>query len=105
MTITDCSSSSYLLTALVPELRKIIIRELCDRIKIFGMDKFDTIVFRGMSGSLIAPSVADHLNKPMLFVRKERTEHSSYQLEGHCKVQNYIIIDDLIFSGETVQAM
>lgn len=97
--------SSYLGCALRPDLRKEVIRLLVERMTSFGLDKFDTIVFRGMSGTLIAPSVADILGKNMVVVRKSDGSHSSYVIEGFMDLKNYVIIDDLIFSGSTVRTI
>jgi orotate phosphoribosyltransferase len=97
--------SSYLATVLLPDLRKIVIAELVKRLKSFGLGKFDTIAFRGMSGALIVPVIADKLQKAMIFVRKGETNHSDYQVEGNKKVSKYIIIDDLIFSGGTIHSI
>ncbi len=64
---------------------------------------FDTIVFRGMSGALIAPIVAHVLGKEIVMLRKpEAQTHSSYKYEGYLNVQRYIIIDDFVSTGSTV---
>ena len=71
---------------------------------------FDAIAFRGMSGALIAPSLALSLNKSLLMVRKEnddthsKNEHNGL-VEGDRAARSYIIVDDMISSGETVRAI
>src|SRR5208337_2265028 len=66
-------------------------------------DKFDAIVVSGYSMALIAPCVADALHKDIILVRKDDEDcHSDYQVEG-VMCQNYIIIDDLVCSGETLK--
>ena len=67
------------------------------------IDKFDAIVMSGYSMALIAPCIADALHKPLILVRKEEEDcASSYRVEGTvCK--RYIIIDDLVCSGETLK--
>ena len=86
----DLAKRRYVITRLIKEIRKSGI-------------KFDAIVFRGMSGALVAPSVADKMRKPLVVCRKSDNHHSSYSVEYTEKwFQNYIIIDDLISSGLTI---
>jgi len=69
-------------------------------------DAFDGIVFRGLSGSLVAPMVAAQMGKPFAVVRKEGEAcHSKYEVEGWHGFKRYIIIDDLIASGGTVKTI
>lgn len=63
---------------------------------------YDTIVFRGMSGALVAPGVAIQLNKNLIFVRKEKNHHSTQLVEGYFDVRRYIIVDDFVDTGRTV---
>lgn len=66
-------------------------------------DRFDSIVISGYSMALIAPCVADALHKDIILVRKDNEDcHSSYYVEG-ILCQRYIIIDDLVCSGETLR--
>ena len=53
-----------------PRSRKVFIRRAIKALTLFGLDKFDTIAFRGMSGALIGPILADALNKHLILVRK-----------------------------------
>ena len=69
--------------------------------------QFSAIVFKGVSGAIVAPLVAYKLNKSCIVVRKENEKTHSYQgIEvpddefDTCK--NYIIIDDLIDTGKTI---
>jgi orotate phosphoribosyltransferase-like protein len=64
--------------------------------------EFDSIAFRGLSGALVAPLVCVLLNKWPIAVRKEHEKaHSSHVVEGF-RSARYIILDDLIDSGSTV---
>jgi orotate phosphoribosyltransferase-like protein len=68
--------------------------------------QFSAIAFRGMSGSLVGPTVALRLKKEFLMVRKEEARtHSEHKVEGTISVtdQTYIIVDDFISSGNTVR--
>lgn len=64
--------------------------------------KFDSIAFRGMSGSLVAPAVAAKLRKHLIMVRKNDQNHSGATVEGYGLSKAYIIIDDFVDSGATV---
>ena len=68
---------------------------------------FDTIVFRGMSGALIAPIVAYKLKKALLMVRKDHDNdnHSERKFEGNVNLVNFIVIDDLISCGGTMKSI
>lgn len=68
--------------------------------------EFDTIVFRGMSGALIAPIVAHKMGKEIVMLRKpDAATHSDFKYEGYTDVKRYVIIDDFVSSGETVAAI
>ena len=64
---------------------------------------YDSIACSGVSGSLIVPQVAELLNKNIILVRKtlEKT-YSEFLIEGVAPTR-YIIVDDLICSGNTVK--
>lgn len=65
--------------------------------------KFDAIAFSGMSGALMAPIVAHELGKRVIAVRKpDEKPHSSHRTEG-VHGDRYIILDDFIFSGDTLK--
>lgn len=69
-------------------------------------DQFDAVAFCGMSGALVAPSVADALDKHLIMVRKkdDGSRHSSYAVEGEL-TGRYLILDDFISMGTTVKYM
>lgn len=79
---------------------KYIIQTLCD-IRKLQLD-FDTIVASGTSGLMIAPPVAELLNKNLCIVRTTDKCYSEFPVEGVVP-HRYIIIDDLICSGNTVK--
>jgi orotate phosphoribosyltransferase-like protein len=78
-------------------------------IKLIELSKieFDTIVFRGMSGALMAPIVAHQLEKFVTICRKPSDDsHAGCgRLEGHVGMKKYIIFDDFISSGKTIQSI
>jgi hypoxanthine phosphoribosyltransferase len=69
---------------------------------------FDAIAFRGMSGALVAPIVGHIMKKQLLLIRKpyhEESAHTSRVVEGNIEVQSYVIVDDMMSSGNTVQTI
>ena len=94
----------YLVGAVKTDTRKYIVKRIVEKIKELNLD-FDAIAFRGMSGAIIAPIVANELNKDLLMVRKSDGNHSGFELEGNRNSQNYIIIDDLIATGKTINSI
>lgn len=66
---------------------------------------FDAIAFMGNSGALLAAPLALTLDKPMILVRKpfKKEEcHSDYICEGFRVAKSYIIVDDFVQTGTTV---
>lgn len=63
--------------------------------------QFDTIVYTGISGALIAIPLAVSMEKKLCAVRKENS-HSPYSLEGELG-RRILIIDDQIDSGGTLR--
>jgi len=63
--------------------------------------EFDTIAFRGMSGALIAPSVAIAMKKQLIMVRKTMSCHSDSLVEGYKEAKRYVILDDFTSSHTT----
>lgn len=70
-----------------------------------GKVQFDAIAFTGLSGSLIAPSVADRLGVGLVVVRKRNSIHSYRQVESTYdpSISSYVIIDDLVCDGTTIR--
>ncbi len=69
---------------------------------------FDTIAFCGMSGAAMAFLLSHQLRVPLLCVRKKnesshyRSQMSSTLIEGNLDCQRYLLLDDFISSGDTV---
>lgn len=79
---------------------KIIIKSVCDLRKI--ADDFDAIACCGTSGMLVVPQIAELLNKNIIVVRKTEKCYSQFIVEG-ANTLRYIIVDDLICSGNTTK--
>ncbi len=85
-----------------------IVQKLRDIENVYESLRFEAIAFRGMSGALMAPLVAEAMNKKLILVRKDRKierTHSHAKVEG-VKIPigtRYIILDDFVSSGETVE--
>lgn len=80
---------------------KIIIKAVCDLRKM--SDQFDSIACCGVSGLMVVPQIAELLNKNIILIRKQNEKcYSDFTIEG-VKPFRYIILDDLICSGDTVR--
>lgn len=80
---------------------KIIIKAVCDLRKI--SNEFDSIACCGVSGLMVVPQIAELLNKNIVLVRKKNDKcYSDFTIEG-VKPFRYIIVDDLICSGDTIR--
>lgn len=103
MSHTPNIKCAYHLSALLtPNRLKTLVPKLVKKLK---KRNFDAIVFRGLSGAMIAPIVAMRLNKTLIAVRKGEKAHSARTIEGDVGAKSYIILDDLIDSGATVRAI
>ena len=82
--------------------RREFISKTCRDLKLWGLDKFDTVAFTGMSGALVAPQVADILDKQMLLVRKPRDKSHGTLIETAATypppmaTPKILIIDDFL---------
>ena len=104
--------TSYLQHVFDPELfQRSVDKTLAAAERLKRSEGYDTIVFSGMSGAAMAFMLSHWMNVPLLCVRKrEDTSHyvkqSRRYLEGNADdVRKYMIIDDFISSGATVQYM
>lgn len=80
---------------------KIIIKAVCDLRKI--ENTFDSIACCGVSGLMVVPQIAELLNKNIVVIRKpDEKRYSEFSVEGVSPFR-YIIIDDLICSGNTLK--
>lgn len=97
----------YLDDALHATHRKAIISRVVSQLKNV---EFDAIAFRGLSGALVAPIIAEKMGKHLVGVRISTTyTHSdnrdvevSSGLGGDFR---FVIVDDLIDSGRTVRSI
>lgn len=69
-----------------------------------GVENFDAIAYRGMSGAGVATVVGYLLKKPLVMVRKVDIEsaHSCYNVEGAIDAKRMVVIDDCIATGSTL---
>lgn len=68
--------------------------------------EFDTIAVRGVSGLLLGPGVAMVMGKSLIVVRKhEEDRHSPHICEGDRGTKRYVIVDDFMDTGATVEAI
>lgn len=79
----------------------VIIKAVCELRKI--SNDFDSIACTGISGLIVVPQIAELLNKNIIIIRKDiEKRYSEFQIEGVTPFR-YIIVDDLICSGQTVR--
>lgn len=67
--------------------------------------RFDAIAFRGSSGAALAFPVSAITGIPLIHVRKDDGNHAVYPVEGTLCAENYVILDDFVSSGETVETI
>jgi len=94
--------STYLQSVFEPHYFKRVVQDI---IKILNplKNSFDVIAFKGMSGSLVAPTVAMKLDKRLVMVRKKTDRsHSGMDTEGYKMANRVVFLDDCISSGETI---
>lgn len=87
------------------EKKKTILRNIYRDLKHID---FDVIAVRGISGLILAMTVADKLGKDVLIFRKQTERaHSMYRIEGWfpSRTQKWIILDDFIVTGGTIKAI
>lgn len=96
--------SSYLSDGFNLDTRKQLIDKAVKQLKAYRKVKpFDAIAFRGVSGAIMAPAIADKLGVGLIVVRKPGEEaHTSYSVEGHIET-TYVVVDDFTDTGETIK--
>ena len=103
MHMPSYSHAGYLENIIQVEKLRVLIPKV---IKALEKYDFDTLAFRGMSGTLIGPSVALAMEKTMILVRKPGVDCHSYRIvEGDYAAKRYIIIDDMVSTGNTAKAI
>jgi adenine/guanine phosphoribosyltransferase-like PRPP-binding protein len=92
--------SSHTSIVLNHEFRNMIVMEAVKKLRAHD---FDVIVACGTSGLIVVPQVAEILKKHILVVRKPNEKcYSEFSTEG-VSPHRYVILDDLICSGNTVK--
>lgn len=72
--------------------------------KVFG--EFDGLACIGTSGLAVAPILAYEFDKHLMVVRKENdASHKESSIESHDSIKRYIIIDDFVSSGRTLDTI
>jgi hypothetical protein len=97
--------SNYLHNVLTPaKLARIINHATREQDILRSFMPFDAIAFTGVSGAMVAPILALKWQKGLLLVRKPNEKnHSSMLVEGMEVAKSYLIVDDLIASGDTAR--
>ena len=71
--------------------------------KINRKTPIEAIAFAGMSGAAVAFPLSVSLRIPLICIRKYRSSHFTGTYEGAIIQGNYVIIDDLVDSGDTIR--
>jgi adenine/guanine phosphoribosyltransferase-like PRPP-binding protein len=102
-------STVYLRTIFYPDIFPRTIEKTLAAARVLQVEHgYDTIAFCGMSGAAMAFVLGYELEMPLLCVRKiEDASHfhdmsKSKVLEGNIDTKKYLIVDDFISSGRTV---
>lgn len=66
---------------------------------------FDAIAFTGTSGAGFGFPLSYLLNVPVIHVRKKTNSHFTGPIEGTVSSRRYLIIDDMIESGNTINCI
>lgn len=99
-------SSRYLEKGFEPSYAKSVVRSFKAALKDKVFGDFEAIAVRGVSGMLFGPMLAHMTKKRLSVIRKPReTKHTNRILEGVHDTKRYVIVDDFVSSGETVQAI
>jgi adenine/guanine phosphoribosyltransferase-like PRPP-binding protein len=95
---------SYLGTVYNPKEYRRLVERVVKRVeKLKSKLKFDTIAFRGSSGAALAYPVASRLGLRLAHVHKTGTHACrAGDVEGAENVRRYLIIDDFVESGKTL---
>lgn len=98
-------SSSYLSEVYDPQTLRELAERTAQQVKNIRVGApFDALAFTGLSGAALSFPVSLLANVPLLAVRKDGDgTHASTSLEGPIKVNTYMILDDLVASGNTVR--
>ena len=101
--------ASHLESLFDTQKRKAVITRIAEALSSIA---FDAVAVCGASGMLISGSVCDLLDKELILVRKNETRYSKFRVEFQCwndtgwpSSGKFIILDDLICSGDTLKYM
>lgn len=100
---TPCIHTSYLHHTLNPDTFNVRVKIAN---KVLSAYDYDSFAFRGMSGALLGAPLAHLFKKTMLVVRKPGVDcHTDRAVEGDFGARRYVIVDDVISSGNTVRTI
>ncbi len=63
---------------------------------------FDCLAFSGCSGMLVGSPLSLALKKPFIIIRKHPETHSEHICEGFHAAKKYVLVDDFVSSGKTL---
>ena len=97
--------SSYLKNTFNPELFKKTVNSTVERVKQLQKElQFNALAFTGQSGASIAYPVGFLTGLMLICVRREGSSHG-YFVEQSNNCRRYLIIDDFVCSGATIDSI
>lgn len=100
------SAIGYFPTAFNPVNLAKAVDEAREFLKSSKVPEFDTIAVRGNSGAIFGGALSVALSVPLILVRKSlENSHGGSYVQGYPESSRYLIIDDFMSSGETVNAI
>ena len=105
---SEYEHSSWFDNIFHPEILKAMTTSAVPKLRRFHKkNPFDVMAFTGLSGALFASILSGRLQIPMVMVRKANDLHgpggTKKRVCGFKNFKKYIIIDDLVASGETLK--
>jgi orotate phosphoribosyltransferase len=102
MNHVDLKCANWIKPLVDPAKRRTVLKRT--RVRIADLGAFDAIAFTGLSGSIIAGAVALSMDKYLYCVRKSNeSRHSDHVVEGPATGLRYVILDDFISTGATIE--
>lgn len=101
----------YLKTIFEPAIFQATVKKTIEHARLLQKEvEFDTIAFSGVSGAGMGFILGHALNLPVLVMRRDGDgshyrQYRATPLEGNFGVRRYLVVDDFIASGDTVNRL
>ncbi len=102
--IAEHVETSYLGASFDPDRRQRALRNIITGLTPYS-GQFEAIAVRGLSGTIMGTLVSHFMSKGLIVVRKAGEMGHGMSVEGASRFTRYIILDDFVCSGSTIQAI